>query len=260
MRRTNSQDDAALYQIEQLYGRSFDLRQSRDLAALRPAIQRLVRAGRVVNMGRGLYTIVERTELVADDPLSAASAPFADIEHYVSWRAALSRYGLTEMEPATIAIALRVRRTQRRVSDIHVRPVYQGSARFYGYTEQRTPEGSALAIATPEKAIVDSLDRPDLAGGLAEAVKALGRRRVYDPGRLVGVAQRFPSAATAARLGYLMSVLGIGDPSPLLKRVRRKSAPVLLDIADRNNPGIIDQAWRIADNVGPDVLRAWASR
>ena len=260
MNETNSSDGDILYDIEQRYGRTFDVHGNRELAAMSPALRRLLRAGYITRMSRGVYTIAARQELVIDDPLRAATAPFADIPHYVSWRAALSRHGLTEMDPLTISVALRCRRPKRKVSDLTVRPVYQSADRFYGFAATPTPYGSSVFVATPEKAIIDSLDRPDLAGGLAETVKALGRTHAYDAATLVTTALRFPSAATAARLGFLMTALGIGNPTPLRGRVRSHSAPVVLDLEDQGSASPIDQTWRVADNVGTDILTQWASR
>jgi predicted transcriptional regulator of viral defense system len=260
MNRTNRSDMDLLLSLESEYGRTFDVGRSPKIDDLQPALRRMLRAGYIARVSRGVYTILERPELLSEDSLLLATAPYADMPHYVSWRAALSRHELTEQDPLAVSVAIRNRRERRRIGDLRVRPVFQSAERFYGFKKMTTPSGSAVSIATPEKAIIDSLDRPDLAGGLPEVVKALGRRWAYDPAKLVSLAMRFPSHATAARLGYLMSALEVGDPRPLGARVRRKSAPVLLDVVEQEGPISIDQTWRVTDNVGIETLRAWASR
>lgn len=257
------QDVDLLQRLESAYGRTFDVSQVADRVALRPSLRRLVRAGYLANVGRGVYTILERPHaptLVDDDELRLATAALGDTPHYVSWRAALSRHNLTEQDPKTIAVALRVRRTSRSVGDLKVRPVYQSTDRFYGFRTVRVPSGGSIRLATPEKAILDSLDRPDLGGGLPEVVKALGRTSSYDAKDLVGLARRYPSQATVARLGFLMTVFGIGDPSPLQNQVRRKGPPVTLDLLESEAGASLDSTWRVSDNVGVDTLRAWADR
>jgi hypothetical protein len=57
-----------------------------------------------------------------------------------------------------------------------------------------------------------------------------------------------------------MDALEIGDPKPLAGRVRRKSAPVILDVLDDEASVSLDQTWRVADNVGSETLRMWADR
>lgn len=214
----------------------------------------------IAEVGRGIYTIVEEPRPHREDGLGLATAALRDTPHYVSWRSALAYHELTEQEPKTITVATRERRFPRRIGELRVQPVLQSPERFYGYRKTKLPAGSTANIASPEKAIIDSLDRPDLVGGLNEAVKALGRTWAYDPDELVKAAKRFPSKATVARLGYLMNRLGIGDPGALRGLVRRKSEPVLLDLLGDEPLTKPDSEWRVADNVGQATLREWASQ
>lgn len=262
MNETN-QDAELLDRLEKEHGRTFDVSLLPDAASLRPALRRLLRSRRIARASRGVYTILEkpqRPKLVDDDELRLATAPFADSPHYVSWRAALSRHNLTEQDPRVIAVALRGRREPRRIAGLRVRPVYQSADRFYGFTRVKAASGGDIFLATPEKAILDSLDRLDLGGGLPEVVKALNHAEAYDPVELVRLARRHPSQATIARLGYLMSVLGIGDPTPLRSLVRRKGPPVNLWLLEPDAHASLDATWRVSDNVGMDTLRAWADR
>jgi predicted transcriptional regulator of viral defense system len=261
-RHETNQTAELVERLERDAGRTFDVRKVSD-EETRTALRRLVRAGTVSHVGRGVYAILERPEpdtLVDDDELRLATADLDHLEHYVSWRAALSRHGLTEQDPRTVSVAVRGRHAPRVRGGLRVRPIYQSPKRFYDYRRARVPSGATIRLATPEKAIVDSLDRPDLGGGVGEVAKALRRTWAYDPDRLVAVARKFPSQATVARLGYLMSVLGIGDPSPLKSLVRRKGPPVPLDLRVDKTEAPIDPVWRIADNLGPERIKAWAER
>lgn len=262
MNETNP-DEGLVSRLESEQGRTFDVREMLAPSSLRPALRRLVRDGRIARVGRGIYTILELPNaptLVDDDELRLATAALDDTPHYVSWRAALSRHGLTEQDPKVIPVALRVRRTARHLGELTVRPVYQSPDRFYGFHTVQVASGARIRLASPEKAIIDSLDRPDLGGGLPEVVKALSRRSRYDAEGLVRLAHRYPSQATVARLGYLMSALGIGDPSPLRSRVRRKGPPVTLDLLEGTDDASLNATWRVLDNVGVDTLRVWADR
>jgi predicted transcriptional regulator of viral defense system len=262
MNETNRDADL-LDRIEREHGRTFDVSLLPDAAEMKSALRRLLRSRRLARASRGVYTILEkpqRAKLVDDDELRLATAPFADTPHYVSWRAALSRHNLTEQDPRVIAVAMRTRRESRKIAGLRIRPVYQSADRFYGFRRIKVASGGEISLATPEKAILDSLDRPDLGGGLPEVVKALNSTQNYDPNELVRLARRFPSQATIARLGYLMSTLKVGDPTPLQSLIRRKGPPVMLWLLEPEERSSLDADWRVTDNVGMGRLRVWADR
>lgn len=259
LRETHRRDAALLEQVEERVGRTFALRDARAAAQMSSAdVRRLVRSGWLRRVGRGHYTIASRPVVASDDRLRLATALYGGEPHYVSWWAALSHHGLTEQDPLRIAVAVTRRHRDRRVGPLRVDPVVQGSGRFYGQEAWKNDQGGQLWIASPEKAIIDSLDRPDLGGGLREVVKALGSTG-YDPARLVALARRHPSEALVARLGYLLTVLDSPVRDDLCDVIRRRRPPVRLDIeSGAGDVAIVDPTWRVLDTIGPDAIRAWA--
>lgn len=114
-----------------------------------------------------------------------------------------------------------------------------------------------VSIATPEKAILDSLDKPDLAGGLHEVVKALGTGQ-YNSKALIDLAQRWPTEATVRRLGYLAEILDIAGSSSLRGRVSRRGP--LTPLAASETVGQPNNDWWITDSVGDRTIQRWARR
>lgn len=259
LRETHRRDAALLEQIEGNAGRTFALREARAAAQVSSAdVRRLLRSGWLRRVGRGHFTIASRPMVASDDRLRLATALYAAEPHYISWWAALSYHGLTEQDPLHISVAVTRRHRDRRVGPLRIHPVIQSHGRFYGQEARKNDLGGELWIASPEKAIIDSLDRPDLGGGLREVVKTLGTTG-YDPARLGALARRHPSEALVARLGYLLTVLDSPVRDDLLDLVRRRRPPVRLDI--ESGPGgvaIVDSTWRVLDTIGPDAIRAWA--
>jgi predicted transcriptional regulator of viral defense system len=254
---TNLTDSSLVALLADEVGTSFTLELAKSRLPIdRAALRRLLRSGHIARIGHGRFAIVEVRVAQTDDRIHIATAPFAGEPHYVSWWAALARYGLTEQDPLTIAVAVRARHRDQMLGPLRVRPIFQGPARFYGATTMATPSGP-VRIARREKAIVDSIDRPELAGGLGEVVKAVASDG-YDAKSLIAVARRHPSRASAARLGYLLEALRRADADELLSRVRRKSEPVRLDVSGERG-GPINQRWRIIENVPRDRLDYWAS-
>lgn len=232
-------------------GPTFPMRAAIEAGATRAAIQRLVRAGLVAPVSHGIYTIVERPEPAFDELLGVATAPVRGELHYVSWWAALAHHGLTEQDPLVVSVAVRARHRERFVGGARVRFIVQSKDRFYGYRASRSG-GAPVKIASPEKAIIDSLDRPDLAGGLGEVVKALASNQ-YDMPALISTAQRYPSRATAQRLGYLVEALDLTAADALLDRVVRAGPKVQLDLRG-DAAGEPHPRWWILDNVGAERL------
>jgi predicted transcriptional regulator of viral defense system len=137
--------------------------------------------------------------------------------------------------------------------------VRQAAAKFYGFaTEEFTALNGAarvdVRIAEPEKAVIDSLDQERLVGGATEVVKAVRRGLEgarFSVTRLVEYARRFPNAAVAARLGYLLERFGAppAETELLQPGVRRRGpAPYLAVLGHRGDP-TYDQRWHLLVNV-----------
>jgi predicted transcriptional regulator of viral defense system len=255
--KAKAADDFALVRRLSDAGPTFPVRVALEAGASRAAIERLVRAGLVAPVSHGVYTVLARPMPASDELLRVATAPVRDEPHYVSWWAALAHHGMTEQDPLVVAIAVRQRHRDRAVGGARVRFVFQGPDRFYGWSSSRGA-GAPVRIARAEKAIIDSLDRPDLAGGMGEVVKALVSGR-YDLSTLFEVARRFPSRATVQRLGYLIEALELGDASALRESVDQRGPKVLLDLGEEAD-GEPDPRWWILDNVGTERLTYLRSR
>ena len=260
LHKTRARDLALLESLEASGSRTFSLAKAREV---RPEvgqadIRRMRRAGWIGKVSRSLYTVTSRPHPASEARLRLATAAYAGEPHYISWAAALSFHGMTEKDPLRVAVAVRKRHRERQVGPMRVEPVLIVPAKFYGYREVRDRD-AVVHIATPEKAIIDSVDRPRLAGGLSEAVKALGAAGTYDPTKLVRLARRHPSEATVSRLGYLMTALGIPGADELSGLVGRRRRVLPLDVETKSTKGVeVDPVWRIADTVGRELLRQWA--
>lgn len=232
----------------------------RSQIASRPALDRLVRAGYLTRVDRGIYAIAERPSPQAPHPFVLATARLDEEPCYISWWSALVHHDLTEQMPLVVYVAVTRPHRPRHIGGTEVRYVVQGRDRFYGYRPVSLPSGK-VRVASAEKAVLDSLDRPELAGGLREVVKALASPWGLDRDHLVRMALRHPSDALVGRLGYLMTVLGVGDPRPLLVRRRRGGALIPLDVsAPEDARSVVDPTWRVADTIDPERLISWTTR
>lgn len=113
-------------------------------------------------------------------------------------------------------------------------------------------------VATPERAILDSLANPRWGVSVPQSAEAIDRA-VPDrtsPEALAQTAERYGSAAVARRLGYLLELLhGPDVAAPLLAMRGRSHAHVLLSPGGPDH-GASDPRWRLRVNVDPDALLA----
>lgn len=185
-------------------------------AGYRPGIclSRLVAAGRVRRIGRGLYVVVDP---VRETPaIAIANGAFKEVPHYVTTDAALAYHGLIDQPIGEITVVLsRVRRLIRIDQITAIRPVTLDEQRVLGADAYETSaDGFAIRVATREQAVADALAEPrwmvhgDL---LPEVLAAFTDDEVTRTA--TGVLGR--TTAAAQRLGYLLEEAGHPLPARL---------------------------------------------
>lgn len=205
-------------------------------------VARLQSDGLVDEVEKAKYLLLGlEPEKVLSNPLFIAGSLVAPA--YVSYWSALHHYGFTEQVPRTTFVA-----TTRKK-----RPVaYRGMAftfvtvkpdKFFGYRREEIGDLPTV-VADEAKAIVDSLDLPQHAGGVGEVARALrAALDTVDAPTLVEYANRMANRSLGSRLGYLLELFG--RPAPGLDR---SAGPVKLDPA-RPPAGPLIARWQIVANI-----------
>ncbi len=207
-------------------------------------LHRLERKGFIKRLGRGRYVVVG---LGAGEVLGQPFFLGTRLVEpsYISYWSALHFYGWTEQAPRLIFVANTKRSGRKRVEEYTFRLVKLRPSRFFGYTlESQGPY--EFPIAEREKAIIDSLWRPSLAGGMEEASKCL--REAIDELRLEvldSYALRMGSKSLVSRLGFLLERLG-KDPKALGDNA--SSVYIKLD-PDGLRRGRFHARWKVIDNL-----------
>jgi predicted transcriptional regulator of viral defense system len=221
---------------------------------------RLVKKGWLERLRPGIYQLVPADrglEGVGDsNPFVAAALKIGP--HFYSYGTSCTHHGLTEQVFSDVYVAYRGRPKTLNVRSKRYVLIHLPEGRFFGFEEIKVL-GATAAMATPERAVLDALDRPRYAGGIGEVsriVRKAARRIAWD--RLLECLKRWNESAVAQRLGYLLDLHGVVLPGSVKKPLRalvRPGAKVYL--GSRSKWGIaghLDPAWNIIENVPRDVL------
>jgi predicted transcriptional regulator of viral defense system len=242
-----SVDGPALAQFAQARGQ-----QVPDVESL---LRRMVATGQAHRLQAGRY-LVNRPGLTSPRPRLDDLEPVAEfvlrrLQHpyYLSWHTGLWHHGLIEQQSRTVLCAVTVRKRPVRLGAQTVRFVTVRPRKFFGFARSDAYE-APVWVADLEKAILDSLDAPSLAGPMPVVIAALdqaAQQGTLDPERLVAYAIRMGGPVLNRRLGYFMEKLDIPGAAELELHLGRKSA-VPLQPGPPPNPGIrVDPRWRVYD-------------
>lgn len=221
---------------------------------------RLVRKGWFERLRPGLFQLIPADrgrEAIADtNPLLAGAVLVRP--YFFSFGTACTHHGLTEQVFAEVYLACRQRRRPEGIRGVRYVFAYVSEKRFFGF-EEKSVLGATVQMATPERALLDALDRPHYAGGLGEVSTMVGRSMsMFAPERLVEMLERWGESALAQRLGYLADLHGAELRPGLraaLERLVRPGSKVLLGPRRRwGTTGTLARPWNIIENVPRDVL------
>ena len=176
-------------------------------------------------------------------------------EYYISYRTALAHHGLTEQIPQTIYTAPldRKRNTAIDLQDCTFRFIRINEKKFFGFHKMKI-ENEEVHIASPEKAIVDCLDKEQYAGTIIETAKALRHKDV----RIDFVkryAIRMQNASLVRRLGYLLDVLKLDSKG--LENHIGKHRDIFLSFTLPQQKIGRSHKWKLIVNVRDEDLLAW---
>ena len=179
--------------------------------------------------------------------------------YYIGYWTALNHYGYTEQFAATIFVATPKRKLRVRTGGVNYRFVNLSQAKFFGWRGESL-EGHSFIISDREKTVLDCLDRPDLCGGIAEAVKGLWygfQQKELDTGRINSYIERMGNGTLLKRMGYLCEVLQL-DLAPSIEDWRGR-LPQGMSLLDPSLPaaGRYNSRWRLRLNVAERELVAW---
>jgi len=206
-------------------------------------IQRLKNKEVIIEVEKGKYLVV------GFDKKRMLSNPFYIATHivvpsYISYWSVLNYYGFTEQVPRFIFVATTKQKKQMHFEKFIFKYVQIKRNKLYGYKKEFIDEFPTF-IAEPEKAIIDSIDQLNYAGGIKEISKIVKNALdSIDKKILVEYACKFPNKSMVSRLGYLFDINGV----ELKKLDRFKSKSFVLLNPKKKKSSSWNKKWNINVN------------
>jgi len=221
-------------------------------------LHKLERKRRLERIAAGLYQFIPASygypEKVAPANALAVGAGLVE-PYYFSYYTANSYYGLTTQMPFTLFIATTKKKPKVEWQSVAFKFVTLSRRKFFGYRAERAFDAEVF-MAEPEKAIVDSYDKPRYAGGIGQLARITWRGlERADEAKLVDYSLSMGSQSLVQRLGFITDYLSKESLiQPLQAELRGKllksvgDAPIYLD-SSRAKTGSFSKDWRVVDNV-----------
>ncbi len=227
-------------------------------AAIKAAISRLQKRGRIVMAYRGFYVIVPPeyrvigclpAEQFIDDLMRHLGEPY-----YVGLLSAAEYHGAAHHRPQVFQVMVPKARRKIRCGKVLVEFIYRKNATDVPTEKKNTPAGT-IVLSTPEVTALDLVGYEKRSGGLDNVATVLSElAEKIDVGRLLEIAPYSP-VAWMQRLGYLLDMLGEEEKAKILGKYITEKAPsrVPLVPAKTTKGSRSNRRWRLFINAAVEA-------
>ena len=177
--------------------------------AIHKALYYYVKIGRLINIRRGLYTVVplgETPDTISVDPylLSAKAA----VDSVLAYHSALELYGVaySVFEQFTFLTAHKIKSfiyQERVFQPIAIPLVLQRQENTFGI-DTINRQGIIIKITNFARTFVDVLDRVELSGGWEEVVRSISNMVVLDVNAVIAYCLMLNNRILAAKVGFFL--------------------------------------------------------
>lgn len=217
------------------------------------ALRRLAQIGQLERVRRGTYVMRDETGVLRVDLFALIDA-VAPAPYLITAGRALAEHDLSDQHfRSAVVLVASLRRGFDWRGD-RVRYVLAEPDRVWGARKGRGPQ-----VATPERAILDSITHPRWGVTFSQTVEALdialGRSPKFAT-TLAAATKRYRNAATARRLGFLVEQLAGPDAAEPFHALRGSSRAATPLDPSGSRTGHYVPRWRVRVNADLDALLA----
>ena len=223
-------------------------------------LSNLVRKGWLARAGHGKYLLIPpewgATPLGESNTLALAAQLASD--GYIAFSTAAAHWGLTTQVRSVVWIVTRTHARTKHINDSEVRFARLPEKSIFGF--ERVPVfGYPVPMSDQEKTVLDCLEYPARAGGLAEASAILVKAaRRWDWEKAAGYFERRGNTALIQKFGYLCDAghLKMPDSARMRLRSRMKPSSRTYLVPRRMSEHYVnyDSDWGVVVNIDPHML------
>lgn len=155
-----------------------------------------------------------------------------------------------------IVVNKQIKPAETLLRGVKFRFIYHNKKHFFGYRKIWIDNFNKVFCSDLEKTLIDCLYKPEYAGGIVEAAKAIYMSKdKIKYNQLLDYAIRFDSQAVIKRLGYLLELLSI--PAPIIADLykTRSNSLIVLD-PEVPKQGKTMSRWKILQNVDIETIKS----
>jgi predicted transcriptional regulator of viral defense system len=178
-------------------------------------------------------------------------------DYYLSHGSAMDIHHMSTQPQLAVTVSTPAVRRPLWVHGTEYRFVRWRPDKDFGVESLWVTKQDSVKVSNLERTVIDGLERPRYCGGVAEVAQGMWRRQTdIDLARLSAYAIQLGVAAVCKRLGFVLELLGLGDPT-VIEPLREQSTGVhvLLDpILPAAGP--YNGRWRVRVNLDPHEILA----
>jgi predicted transcriptional regulator of viral defense system len=268
----NNQGFRLLSAIVEQHGPLFTTEQAYELAGeqslprsrTRQVLSALAQSGWIERLKRGVYAVLSpafSAENLHPYAIAAALVHPAAISHW----SALAHHGFTNQIPPMVQAsttskvitpemrqggAYRPRgRAVWRVLEMEFEFIQIQQKHFFGFNQEWVSTWHRVAIADPERTVLDMIAHPEIFGGIAVAIETLNTHLgSLDIQQLVSYTLRYDMGSVIKRMGWIFESLGISKEQLEPLQTYPVKNDYLLDMRG-SQKGAINRKWNIIQNL-----------
>ena len=217
--------------------------------------------GLLMRIRKGLYYIIpydQKGDTFMPNWHLLAPSLVKSRDYYIGYFAAFQIHGLNTQPSLKeqIVVNKQIRPSMLSVKGIPFQFIYHSDSHFFGYKETWIDAFHRVNCTDIEKTIIDSLFKPNYAGGIVEVAKAIYlAKNKLNMKRLLAYSQQFRSQAVIKRLGFLLELLDI--KTPILKKLQARKSPSIAVLDPEMPPaGKIVTCWSIQQNIDSYTIQS----
>lgn len=222
----------------------------------RVAVHRLSRAGWLRPIRRGAYAVRAANGSIRISALELVGA-LTGGPHLLTAGQALAIQRLSDQAFRELVVVVPYDQASWSWLGVRVRYVRMPESEIWGGREESFSD-LRTTIASPERAILDSLGHPRWGVSISQVVEAIDRASRRDPAFIDQFAlatARYGNATLARRLGFLVERLQGPDAARAFRALRGSTHASADLLAQAPRAGAeLDSRWRVSENVPFELL------